>query len=291
MFYYHEGDNPTRIHPRLEALCEQHQVPVSNWILISANSACTGITNQFYFDDHEYFFRYVNRHQLCESDREPRYDFTVLARKATWWRISILADLWGHDLLANSLWSYDLSRGFFDQAHDNPISIHEIPCLAARIDQLRAKVQHRCDDFDSQQQNDHHWVNLDLYTKSFFQIVLETHLDADQSGGAFLTEKTYKCIKYGQPFLIAGTQNTLAVLREHGYRVFDHVIDNSYDSEPDPTKRWLALRSEIVRIKTIGTKILYAQCEDDLAHNRRLFHSRGPQGLSSLLGHLHEKII
>jgi hypothetical protein len=48
--------------------------------------------------------------------------------------------------------------------------------------------------------------------------VFETHFDADQSGGAFLTEKTFKPIKHGQLFFIAGLLAVYKVLRDQGYR-------------------------------------------------------------------------
>jgi hypothetical protein len=40
-------------------------------------------------------------------------------------------------------------------------------------------------------------------------LCLETHFDADQSGGAFLTEKTFKPIKHGQMFFVAGPAGSL----------------------------------------------------------------------------------
>ena len=48
------------------------------------------------------------------------------------------------------------------------------------------------------------------YANAYCNIVMETHFDADGSTGTFLTEKTYKPIKHGQLFFVAGPAGTSA---------------------------------------------------------------------------------
>ena len=52
-----------------------------------------------------------------------------------------------------------------------------------------------------------------------------------------LTEKTFKPIAMGMPFVITGTQGSLAYLREYGFKTFGDVWDESYDDEKDDFKR------------------------------------------------------
>jgi hypothetical protein len=116
--------------------------------------------------------------------------------------------------------------------------------------------------------------------------VIETLFDVDQSGGAFLTEKTYKCLKFGQPFVIAGAAGSLRALRDAGYRVFDGLIDNSYDTIVDNTQRWLAVKDTIAKIKSQHMHSWYLKCMPDLIHNQELYIQRTKPTLERLVARL-----
>jgi hypothetical protein len=101
--------------------------------------------------------------------------------------------------------------------------------------------------------------------------VFETFFDADGSGGAFLSEKTFKPIRHAQPFVVLGTPYTLHTLRELGYRTFDQVIENSYDDELDNTQRYEQLRNIMQQLNQQDLHQLYIQCREDIVHNQELF--------------------
>ena len=138
------------------------------------------------------------------------------------------------------------------------------------------------DDLSDQQRNDHSGLVADFYQQSYCNIVLETHFDVDQSGGCFLTEKTFKAIKHGQIFFIAGAAGSLAQLRRLGYRTFDHVLDNTYDTVADATQRWQALRHSIQKAMQQGMHEIYLRCLDDVHHNQQLFCSSKTSRLNTL---------
>ena len=117
--------------------------------------------------------------------------------------------------------------------------------------------------------------------------MLETHFDADGSGGAFLTEKTFKAIKHGQPFIIVGCPGSLAALRELGYKTFDHAIDNSYDTIQDNTQRWLAVKSAISKLKSQNLDTWFDSCRSDIEHNQHLFCSSKADRLNTLIERIH----
>jgi hypothetical protein len=64
----------------------------------------------------------------------------------------------------------------------------------------------------------------------------------------FLTEKIFNCIPFKQPFIAVTYPNSLAALRKLGYKTFDGIIDESYDTEIDDTKRLYKIYCEIKRI-------------------------------------------
>ena len=182
-----------------------------------------------------------------------------------------MSDLEYHGVLDHCIWSYNTDCETHDSEQDIPISIGIQPGWRDRMHAFVERGPYWCDGNDDQDHNDHRRVNLDLWQRSFCHVVIETLFDADQSGGAFITEKTYKCLKYGQPFVIVGTAGSLALLRDRGYRVFDQVIDNSYDLIRDDTQRWLAVRELLKSLKTQLGESWFLRCLPDLQHNQQHF--------------------
>jgi len=287
LFYYHEGDNPARIKSRLDQLCQHHLLPANCYRFVSGNTAADCIPGFVYFPDHELLFWHRNREVApakIHHNIRP-FEFTALSRTHKWWRATIMADLQRFGLLDHSQWSYG-TVDVCDRFEDNPIEIDHDSGLRDCVEDFLSHAPYVCDDMNSDQQNDHHLTEYAHYTQSYCNIVLETHFDADQSGGAFLTEKTFKPIKHGQPFVIVGAPGSLAALRSLGYRTFDHVIDNSYDLETNNTQRWIKIKAAIAKIKSQPMHDWFVSCLDDVKHNQQLFCSSKQSRLNSLLERL-----
>ena len=109
------------------------------------------------------------------------------------------------------------------------------------------------------------------FDDSYCNLVLETLYDAEQSGGAFLSEKIFKPIRHAQPFVVFGTPNTLATLRDLGYQTFDQLLDNSYDSEINNTERCIKTLNTIKQMNQTNLHEFYVSCKDQLLHNQELF--------------------
>jgi hypothetical protein len=287
LFYYHEGDNPQRIKNRFDQLCVTHNLPKDCYLFVSANGAATELENFYYFSDHESFFKYVNRRQAAGNiTGDPRdYNFTAINRAHKWWRATCMSQLKQQGILAHSLWSYNSNCLVGDQFDDNPISLKKSQKIL--LQKFVEQGPYFCDSDNADAHNDHRYVTEHLYTHSYCHIVLETLYDADQSNGAFITEKTYKCIKFAQPFVIIGAAYSLEALRQDGYRVFDQVIDNSYDSIEDNNLRWAALQKTISKIKSHpDMHQWYLECLPDLQHNQQLFMSKKTPALERLISRL-----
>jgi hypothetical protein len=119
--------------------------------------------------------------------------------------------------------------------------------------------------------------------------VLETHFDADGSGGAFLTEKTFKCLKHGHPFVLFAPAGSLQALRNMGYRTFDSVIDNTYDTIAVNTERYLAVIACIRKLALVNPNDLYNSCRADMLHNQQVFLASKWSRLNTLYERLHNE--
>jgi hypothetical protein len=196
-----------------------------------------------------------------------------------------MTDLVSHGLLDNSYWSYGIEHATGESPDNNPIEIDTLE-LRSAVDQFLLGAPYCCDTLTSDQHNDHHLLEPAHYNNSYCSIVLETHFDADGSGGAFLTEKTFRAIKHGHPFVIAGCAGSLATLRNLGYRTFDHAIDNSYDTVVNNTQRWIRCRAAIAEIQQQDMSVWFESCRSDIEHNQQLFVQHKTDRLNTLLERL-----
>jgi len=287
LFYYHEGDNPWHIKARLDELCAKHNLRNNCYRFVSANTAARAIPGFVYFTDFELWYYQRNRASpALKIHTHPRErDFTVLNRLHKSWRALAMADLKSLDLLDNAYWSY-CESGVFDDT-ECPIEIDDFHGLRTYTEKFLKSAPYISDELDHDQRNDHSTLVPKYHVNSYCNIVMETHFDADQSGGAFVTEKTFKPIKHGQMFFIAGPAGSLQALRDLGYRVFDAYLDNSYDQESDHTQRWIALTRSIYFAQQELPE-LFEQCRADIEHNQQLFQTVKTERLNTLIKEINE---
>jgi hypothetical protein len=88
-------------------------------------------------------------------------------------------------------------------------------------------------------------ITIEDYEKTFLSLVSESLVDDEC---LFVTEKIFKPILVGHPFIIYGNQHTLKYLKELGYKTFGKWIDESYDDESNCEVRALMITNEIKKL-------------------------------------------
>ena len=286
VIFYSEGDDPRIIAELLREQELRNALPARCIHLVSANSAADQIPACSYFADDELLFRHRNRwHPAVPAEPKPRRNtFTCLSRTHKWWRAATMATLRARGLLDRAIWSYGIDVRTSETIEDCPISIYAHADLYENLMDFLSAAPYRADMLDSDQHNDHEHHVMTHFTDTYFQVILETHLDADGSGGTFVTEKTFKAIKHGQPFVIFGPPGTLAQLRSMGYRTFDHAIDNSYDLITDNNQRWLSVLEVVASlVESTDLEHWYRQCWSDAVHNQQIFQGDLSSRLNTVL--------
>ena len=117
-------------------------------------------------------------------------------------------------------------------------------------------------------------INDAHYSNSYFSLISETET-SDQC--IFITEKTYKPIYAGHPFIIWGNPGTLMYLRSIGYKTFPTLFDESYDNELDPVKRLEMIIVQVKKFKDLNDSIKYKLIKtqnDIIRHNHGNFLKR-----------------
>ena len=101
-------------------------------------------------------------------------------------------------------------------------------------------------------------------------LVTEAYVDNETLEYPFITEKTYRNIKYKKPFIVVGQQYTLAALRKLGYKTFHPLIDESYDSIKDTKERVTTIFRQLEKLRQMSDSEfadLLSKCKPILEYN------------------------
>jgi hypothetical protein len=83
------------------------------------------------------------------------------------------------------------------------------------------------------------------YGRSWFSVVTESEMMDRPSR---ITEKPLKALLNFHPLIVLGNPGALAMIRELGFQTFPEIIDESYDEEPDPRRRFDMAYRQIERL-------------------------------------------
>lgn len=92
-----------------------------------------------------------------------------------------------------------------------------------------------------------------------------------------LTEKTFKPIALGMPFVIVGTKGSLNYLRSYGFKTFEGIWDESYDYAEDDVRiqRIASLLQSLDELPIEAKQDLFEQCIPVIEHNWNHFYNGG----------------
>jgi hypothetical protein len=99
-------------------------------------------------------------------------------------------------------------------------------------------------------------------------------IDVDDSGGQFITEKTFKPIFNNQFFVAVSSVDHLRHLKELGYKTFGRCIDESYDSIANNQDRFesvLDLTKSLIQSGLENLHQLYIDLSPEIQHNAHVF--------------------
>jgi len=284
LFFYREADNPQHIRQHLNDLCDRHGIDPGLTLIVSGNSSADLVPGcmHFWFFDVNYFFQTLNSPQLSITKSKSK-NITCLSRTHKNWREWFVYNIAKKTCVEKNYISYGIVSNL-DYSQNNDFELwgesNRPDSLLAPDDAWRRSLPLTVDQLDQQQHNDHSIVVPEHYQDSYWNICLETLLDADQTTGIFVTEKTLKPIRNGQSFLVLGCCYTLALLREQGYQTFGSVIDENYDGLQDIRQRWMAIYNialDLSRQNQSTLERMHERCLPMIYHNQKHFlRSRRP---------------
>jgi len=214
--------------------------------------------------------------------------FLSLNFRAKWPRQALLQFLCSHDMMHQFYFSYwghpmhpyqsrdqyeinneVIGRTWFNQNLDLDSLYHALPVTTDLVDDFepdrdRIPALHLTQSAD--------YGSAVYWQTAFGSVVCESNFNTDPE--PTLTEKTFKCISYGHPFLLLASHGTLGLLHELGFETFGDVIDESYDVIESPQERLEQVFREIQRLCALSDRevnLIFKKLIPRLKQNQRLF--------------------
>lgn len=119
------------------------------------------------------------------------------------------------------------------------------------------------------------YTSYEHYSSTIFSIITETTHDKLSLN---LTEKSFKSIANCHPFLIVGDSRVNEKLKDFGFKLYDDLIDYSFDSIYDDNERLDKCLLEIKRIHSLGSNHIlewYRNNTEKIEYNKEKFMSYG----------------
>jgi hypothetical protein len=133
-------------------------------------------------------------------------------------------------------------------------------------------------DFPNEKDSPMHscWLSLfDECAETLLYLVTETVATGKRW---HLTEKTFKPICMGMPFILVSTVGSLEYLRSYGFKTFDSLWDESYDLETDDVVRIEKIAKLLERLDSLPAvqkQALFEEAMPIIMHNKNHFYNGG----------------
>lgn len=134
---------------------------------------------------------------------------------------------------------------------------------------------------------------LKHYSNSFLSLVSETLVLKDT---VYLSEKTFKPIAMGHPFISISSRGTLKKIKELGYKTFDRWWDESYDECDEFNDRIdsvMHILNELNQKSNIELINMRKDMLDILIHNQKLYLERrqSEDSMNSIMVEIHNNML
>ena len=116
----------------------------------------------------------------------------------------------------------------------------------------------------------HLWTDYYLESKCLFTVQTESIVRDNPSESHFLSEKTWKPLILGQPFITIGSPGYYEYLQSFGFKLYDEIIDYSFDKVSDNESRIEQIVIELSKLKDRNYDELYSLIKEKVEYNRNL---------------------
>jgi hypothetical protein len=280
--FYFMADFSREAHNRVDDLSlsflnklKSNSIDINRLILVKNDSSKIGLhklkyenftLNTFFFP-HFFLSTYNHLNQYIDKENkkntiEPDKNFLCLNRRVFFHKYQMIEELFNRGLLDETRLTWvdnytPLKMIDLDLAYKLKINGLEFKSIQLEGDVMYGSRLSYHDEFLFT-------INPDWYYKSKVDIITETML---YENAIHITEKTYKSIYLGLPFVISATKGHLKNLRDMGFQTFNSVINEDYDNMTGKNKVKHVVDAAIELCKIYNTPEVLEICQ----FNRELY--------------------
>lgn len=284
---YHVYNWIEEVFANAEAYYKTHRRLKNYFIILSAHEYDQEIKEKYqnYFTlivDPLIYNYYTDKFpQVSIDDKNITHHFLSLNSRASNVRQSLFYFFNKFSLLEKSYFSYlgNLEKTKYSSLDDidKHIGDDDTPWYNKHLDfsVLKKNIPYKISG-DTFQGNDWSMGQDHYYRDTFCSVITETY---DDQQYPYFTEKTFKAIAFGHPFLLHSNRGTLKLLREMGFKTFDSWWDESYD-DLSHHKRFESILHLILEISGWSLKKLNSIHQEMLPvikHNQQQFFTVLPK--------------
>jgi hypothetical protein len=111
------------------------------------------------------------------------------------------------------------------------------------------------------------YIKPEPYIDTYFSLVTETVFSGTNS---FRTEKIWKPIMMGHPWIAVANHGFYRDLRNMGFRTFNDVVDESFDLIDNPHDRIERISQVVKDLCTSNLTQFMLQCKDTCKYNQQV---------------------
>lgn len=124
-------------------------------------------------------------------------------------------------------------------------------------------------------------IPVNIYNQTAYSLVAETNANNNYN---FYTEKIVKPILAQRLFLVVAGQHYLKNLQSMGFKTFDNVLDESYDSVADDNLRFNSVCEQMLRLTRMPQSVILDRIKPIVKHNREVMLG------TDWLGNFHQEL-
>ena len=213
--------------------------------------------------------------------------FVFLNSKDVQHRRYVLGRILQNNLFNDGFISYQCTEGFIQT--NNSIGIRHFSDYISTMDYCKPHIPIMIDNSNISTKLSRH-----IFEQSFINIIGETRFpNVMKYKTNFVTEKTFNAIANNQIFIIVGHAGSLELLKFLGFKTFDRIIDETYDTIYTNSDRLQFVSDIIVNYLQKPLSEIredYLKVKDIIQHNRDLLYSQNLESrLQSFLLRLDSK--
>jgi hypothetical protein len=283
----YEGDYPAEVFNVLHSWCTNCNFPKDGVYFINANIKSVELTKDLNFSVKVlptiftsmfplYRTNYDENIYTSECTFTPTSKLTNLYvcynRRPRHHRLIMLCSLLKHKIWHRGLISYRPDN--FDVNFDESFAGTVNKELHNYIKMLQA-IGPKELDMDLQDNNPAIQYNIDHYSQTFLSLIPETGFS---NHSVFFSEKIWKSIRIGHPFIVIGNPGMLQELHNLGFKTFNDYWDESYDNVSNLEERVNKITSILVKLSKLSTLELHglrADMKETIEFNQNLINSFG----------------